>query len=196
MSIQHQKQELRTQFKSYREQLSDQQYASFNRRIRERLAALPEVSRSRMVHSYWSLPTRREIDIRPLIQQWHAEGKTIVLPVMRGLDLLHVPFEGTSQLAKNSWGLYEPTGSKTVPVTDLELVVVPALGASRRGHRIGYGKGYYDRFLADVRAVTVGLVFDACLKGTVPVEPHDVPLDIIVTENEVIRVHQPKKMNR
>ena len=65
--------------------------------------------------------------------------------------------------------------------------MVPALGAGRNGHRLGYGKGYYDAFLREVDAPTICPVFAACLLDHAPAEPHDVALDILITEDEIIR---------
>ena len=98
-------------------------------------------------------------------------------------------FEGEASLIANRWGLLEP--DETAPVVEagvLDAVVVPALGAGRNGHRVGYGAGYYDAFLPATRGFPVAVVFAACLVDAVPPEPHDVPVACVVTEGETVRV--------
>lgn len=141
---------------------------------------------------------RGEIDLRPFILQLADKGVRIALPVIIPDDA-HVPgeprlycreFEDETALSKNPWGVSEPLQSKCVPPNEIEVVIVPALGVGLNGYRIGYGKGHYDEFLAGLAAPTVCPVYDACLISHVPAEPHDVPMSVIVTENEIVRPHR------
>ena len=137
------------------------------------------------------LVARREVDTRPLIRTLRSEGRTVVLPVVASFAgaprLRHVRFEGEDRMRPNRWGIAEPAGAEEVEPEALDAVVVPAFGAGRDGHRIGHGRGFYDAFLAGLDALTVGAVYARCLVATVPAEPHDVPLDLVVTEREVVR---------
>jgi len=161
----------------------------------ERARALPELHRAATVHTYWPLEQRCEIDVRPLIAWFQASGKQIVLPVVVTFSraasphprLRHVRFTGADALRPNRWGIHEPLGETSVSIEEIDAVIVPTLGAGRNGHRLGHGFGYYDEFLRQVRAPTIGLVYAACLIQTIPPAAHDVPLTILVTEEETLR---------
>lgn len=185
------KQRLRARFHAARLALPDSEAASRSTAICERIAALPEIRAAETVHVYWPLTARREVDTRPLIRALHATGTTVVLPVVAAFkgtpSLQHLRFEGEDRMAPNRWGIFEPEGTEEVAPADLDAVVVPAFGAGRNGHRIGHGRGFYDAFLASIDAPAIGAVWAVTLVETVPAEPHDVPLDVIVTEGDVWR---------
>ena len=183
----------RALFRATREELDVRAYQEYSTAIAERTLALPEVRAARRVHTYWPLTRRREVDTRPLIRHLRARGTEIILPVVvapgpqKPPRLRHVHLADEADLRPNRWGIYEPTGSTCVSVADLDVIIVPALGAGRNGHRVGHGHGFYDAFLRDAHAPTVCLVYARCLAEAVPVEAHDVPVSVIVTESEVVR---------
>ena len=196
--VRAEKARLRARFRQARLALSDADYAARSALIRARLLALPEVQAARAVHAYWPMTERREVDVRPLLAALHARGVRVVLPIVVPRSeggaprLRHGPFEGEDRLARTRWGLSEPTGPD-VELDALDVVVVPALGAGRNGHRIGHGAGYYDAFLDGLRArvpsvFTVCPVYASCLVEAVPPEPHDRPVDAVVTEAGTVRV--------
>ena len=189
--IRTRKGELRKRFRAARTALTDDEYARKSAAIAQRIEALPELKAAQTVHCYWPHAGRREVDTRELTDRLCATGRTVVLPVVTAFagapTMAHRCYEGRAALKKNRWGLYEPTGTDAVPPEGIDLVVVPAFGAGRNGHRIGHGFGYYDAFLQSLDAVTVCPVYQACLVETVPAEAHDVPLSILVTEEETFR---------
>jgi 5-formyltetrahydrofolate cyclo-ligase len=184
-SVRAEKARLRLRFQATRLALSEGDYAARSAAIRARLLRLPEIETARTVHVYWPVVDRREVDIRPLVSALHARGVRVLLPIVvpRTADtaprLRSARFEGEDQLRRAPFGLF--TGAP-------DVVIVPALGAGRNGHRIGYGAGYYDAFLGGVEAFTVCPIYAACLVDLVPPEPHDRRVDAVVTEDEVIRV--------
>lgn len=136
---------------------------------------------------------RGEIDIRPLLLTGHRAGKQILLPAVtsnQGAAMTYGLFEGEDRLKPGPWGVHEPMGGKTVPVEAIDLVLTPALGADLLGFRLGYGKGFYDVFLAGVRAPAICPVFDACVVDRLPHEPHDVRVSYLATETRLLRVPQ------
>ncbi len=189
---------LRARFRAARLARSEADYAARRALIRARLLALPEVAAARTVHVYWPLVERREVDTRPLIAALHARGVRVVLPVVVGRTegappaLRHCLYEGEDRLCASPWGLLEPgPDAPEVDALDLDAVIVPALGAGRDGHRIGHGAGYYDAFLAGLGAFTACPVYADCLVDRLPAEPHDRPVDVVVTEAETWRVPPP-----
>ncbi len=198
-TIRQAKQTLRARFRAFRAGLSETEYKARSRAIVSRMLTLPELSRAETIHVYWPMTRQREVDVRPLIARLAAADKQIVLPVVvtfgqassGAARLRHVRYTGEKGLRPNRWGIHEPTGTETVPPEAIDLVIVPALGAGRNGYRIGQGLGFYDEFLAGLSVPTVCPVYAECLVESVPAEPHDVPVSVIVTEREVVRPTPP-----
>ncbi len=186
---------LRDRFDAYRRTLTISSHARRSKQITDRVIVLPEVVSASTVHVYWPLVERREVDTRPLIRALDDQQKQIVMPVIDtyGMQaggvarMQHARYSGQAGLQINRWGIHQPTSDHLVPVSELDAVLVPALGAGRSGHRIGYGYGYYDEFLARTTAPKIALVYNECLVDCVPAESHDVPMDVIVTERTVLR---------
>lgn len=189
------KAELRARLMQQRDSLTEEAYAARSADITRLALTLPELQAARTVLAYWPLTHRREVDTRPLIHQLQADQKQIALPVVvsftpRAADTPRMGlgrFTDSAALRPNRWGIHEPTLGETVPIEEIDAVIVPAVGAGRNGHRIGYGFGYYDELLAGFRAPTLCLVFAECLIDEVPAAPHDQPISIIVTNDEILR---------
>ena len=190
---------LRHRFDAYRRSLRWRSYERLSEQIVARLIKLPEITSASIVHLYWPILARREADTRKLIHWLEAHQKEIILPVVTNFRmevtgpprLEHVRYAGEECLRANQWGISEPREGDRVSVEDLDVVIVPSLGADRSGHRIGYGYGYYDEFLAQTSAPKIAPLFDACLVDFVPSEAHDVPMDVLVTERSLMRPSRP-----
>ncbi len=136
-----------------------------------------------VVAGYW--PLAGEIDIRPLLLALAARGHRVALPVTprRGLPLAFRQWRPDEALAPGRFGTMTPAGPEIVP----EVLLVPLLAFDRRGHRLGYGAGYYDRTLASLPAAcAIGCAFAAQEVAEVPAGPYDVTLGAIATETGVI----------
>jgi len=140
------------------------------------------------VSGYW--PIRDEIDVRPLLAALRDRGWTVALPGVMGQD---VPLEfrvwrDDDRLVRAGFGIMEP--GPDAALQDPDVALVPLLAFDRRGHRIGYGKGHYDRTLSMLRlrrpVLAVGIGFSAQEVPRVPVEPHDQSLDAVLTDREWI----------
>lgn len=183
----------RTEFRAYRRSLSPSAYQARSSLIEHRALAMPEVATAQTVHAYWPLRDRGEVDTRLFIATLRGLGTEVVLPVVTSFDpetptLEHRRYTGPTALSTNRWGIREPTGTEQVPPGVLDLVIVPALGADRRGHRLGHGSGYYDAFLQSVACPRVALVYEACVVPSLPSSPHDVPMTALVTEQSVLQI--------
>lgn len=189
------KQQLRERFRAARLSLSDAEYADHSRRIQSKIFGFPEVVSADTVHIYWPLLKRKEVDTRELVRQLHDAGKRTILPIVEFENsdteptLRHGFFEGEDSLTLNKWGVFEPRPTNSIDLEKIDVVVVPAFGGGRNGHRIGHGAGFYDAFLASLSAIKICPAYACCVVDCIPAEPHDVPLDIVVTELDTIRIN-------
>lgn len=177
---------LRRELRARRDALTDREARSAA--ICARLAALPELQSARAVHCY--LPIRSEVDSRPLLKELLLIGKPVIVPIVRAgsKELAHAWLDdlAAEELETAGFGTLQPRNSRPARLGDWDLTIVPMLGFDRRGYRIGYGQGFYDRLLAAMTATSVGLAFAAQEVAALPVEDHDAALDFIVTEDELI----------
>jgi 5-formyltetrahydrofolate cyclo-ligase len=158
--------------------------------IVNRLLSLPEFRQARCVLFY--IAFRSEVETQPAIDHTLALGKTVAVPVATREPRALVPcrYSCAADLARTSLGVLEPKPECACPVEPdlIDLVVVPGTAFDPHGGRLGYGLGYYDRLLGSIpRALRVALAFECQLVGLVPVEPHDLPVDIILTEERILR---------
>jgi 5-formyltetrahydrofolate cyclo-ligase len=137
-----------------------------------------------VVSGFW--PIGEEVDIRPLLLALSARGHEIVLPVTppRGHPLGFRLWQPEDSMETERFGTLRPTGPERVP----DFLLVPLLAFDRRGHRLGYGAGYYDRTLAALPAAgRLGCAYAAQEMDVVPAGPHDVRLPAVATERGIIR---------
>ena len=161
--------------------------ASLSASIVQRFLELPEAAAAETVMAFWSFGS--EVDTAGLIERLHGAGKMVALPRIEGRDLAAVSYAPGDPVTPTSFGAMEPASGQTVDPAEFELVVVPGLAFDRQGRRVGYGGGFYDRFLRGLgpAATTVAIAFDLQLVGEVPEGGVDRRVDIVVTEHEVIR---------
>ena len=190
------KSNLRKRFGTWRQTLTEADYAHRSAAIVERLLGLPEMDRPGLVHVYWPMVERREPDIRSLIERLRAQQVEMALPLTPDIrvPVMHaVRYDGQTPVPEPPWGIPRPAGDEQVAPERIDTVIVPMLGGARDGHRVGYGKGYYDAFLKNLQALRIGVTYEACLLTSIPSEPHDIRMDILVTEQETIRLEGPAK---
>ena len=128
-------------------------------------------------------PLTDEVDVRPLIKVAFEGGKRVLLPVVKGEELELRLYEDETSLKKGAFGIMEPTGEVFSPekYDEIKLAFVPGMAFDRAGHRMGRGKGYYDRLLPKLKeAKLTGICFPFQLLDEVPAEPHDIPVAEIV----------------
>ena len=183
---------LRRYFSDLRRGLTPDERHASEAAIYKSLFSLPVWREAVTVCGYISV--RGELNTRPILERAAAEGKTIALPVTvtsarEGRMVFRaLPNGDFDRLAAARFGIPEPDDScPALTHADLTraLILVPALAFDNQGYRLGYGGGYYDRFLATLKeasipVTTVGLVFARCRAETLPHEPFDLPVDLII----------------
>lgn len=150
---------------------------------------LPVAVAAGMIVSGYS-PLKSEISPMPLLRRCAEDGAALALPVVvgRGHPLIMRAWAFGAPLASGVWGIREPPPA--APEVFPDILIVPLLAFDRRGHRIGYGAGYYDMTLARLRAMktvtAIGIAFAAQEIDKVPTTPRDAPVDFVLTEREII----------
>ncbi len=173
------KEEIRSRIKARKTLLSDEEKVSAAERVFNLLERTADFMLADRILMYHSLPD--ELSTRAFIKKWSAR-KHFYLPRVNGVNLDILPYD-ESTLALGSFHIEEPTGTDTSSIDDIEMIVVPAVAYDRHGNRVGRGKGYYDRLLADSRARKVGVGYDFQVVDEIDTDPHDVRVDVVITES-------------
>jgi len=155
-----------------------------------RLCEQEEYQRSHVVMIFLSMP--HEIDTHQIALRAWADSKTVLAPRVSWDQRRMLPIEINSlvsDIEDGYMGIREPVEGLPVPVSDIELVVVPGLGFDHHGNRLGRGRGFYDRFLAhpDFHGVSCGLALEGQVVPVIPLGPSDVAVDMLVTDTHVRR---------
>ena len=137
------------------------------------------------VHSFLSIQKNKEVNTWPLIELLKSMGSKIIISKSSLItnSLTHYQFENYKQLKESSWGIPEPQNGKVINVDQIDLVLIPLIVFDREGQRVGYGKGYYDRFLSECKpsCLKVGLSLSPPLDFIPFSEDHDIPMDYCIT---------------
>ena len=154
----------------------------------EAFLALPEVRAAKNIFAFWGIPGR-EPNTRLLIEKLLEQGKTVGLPrMLPGRQMEVRVYDPAVPMVKAAFGIEEPAVEcALMEKADVDLVLTPAVAYDERGFRMGFGGGYYDRWLPGCPGVRIGLCRERVLQKAVPVEPHDAQVAAVVTETGVIR---------
>ena len=182
------KEKIRKQLRLAREEIKEGDFKRWSEAIVAKLCLQPEYREAATIHCYVSMNDRREVDTHHLIKEMMEEGRRVVVPKtqFKEQSLLHYSLSAFEDLVLNKWGVLEPAGGEQLSEKEIDLVIVPMVGGDERGHRIGYGGGFYDRFLSKVICPTIGLCFEQNIVAQLPAEPFDIALDKTVTEKRII----------
>jgi 5-formyltetrahydrofolate cyclo-ligase len=179
------KKEIRKKALAARDSLLPGQRSSKSRQIEESLFSLPEFKSAHAVMFFASF--RSEVDTVPMIRRALGDGKRVILPKVNGdkLELFEIK-NFDNDVSPGAWGIPEPCGSAPVKLDELDAIIVPGAAFDERGNRLGYGAGFYDKLLSEFKKPTVALAFEEQITSNIPADPHDVPVQKIVTEKRVI----------
>lgn len=171
---------LRSEIKALKSTFSAEELATLSAYIAENIINDADVRAAKTIVAYCSLPD--EVDTHAVIDTLLADGKTVLLPVVKGSDMELHEYKGCESLHKGAYGILEPQGNPFLEYDTIDVVLVPGVAFDAAGHRLGRGKGYYDRFLPKaINAVKIGVCFPFQVVNTIPFEPHDVACDRIIT---------------
>lgn len=175
------KKELRQIIRQRKRQLSEAQRQELSVAVNGLLLNNHHIADAKVVMLYSPLPD--EVDVSMLTERLRDMGKTVVLPVVTGEETMAARlYEGRSALVSGAYGINEPTSETNVDSSVIEAAIIPGMAFDRKGHRLGRGKGYYDRFLADTPYIyKIGVCFPFQIVDDVPCDIHDVVMDEVIT---------------
>ena len=184
------KQELRQRLRQTVARIPADQIGTRSLRVAHRLFEQPEYVRAEAIMVFLSLPS--EIETTPIVLRAWQDSKRVLAPKVSWNQRRMLPLEFrslTEDLVSSSMGIREPIAGIPFPIPLIDLVIVPGLGFDEYGHRVGRGRGFYDRFLAntDFRGVACGLAFTEQIVPAIPAGPLDRPVDMLITDETVRR---------
>ncbi|MFV2049153.1 MULTISPECIES: 5-formyltetrahydrofolate cyclo-ligase [Metabacillus] len=183
------KKEMRSIMLKQLTEISDEEYQQLSKEIHKHLFSFSTWNKANTVAV--TVSRGREVDTFPIIKQAWTDKKTVVVPKCEPATntMEFRSITSFDQLENVFYGLKEPILSETSAVKKslIDLILVPGICFDKNGYRIGYGGGYYDRYLMDYKNDTVSLAFSSQLINGVPIEAHDVPVSTLITEHGVMK---------
>jgi len=170
---------LRAKMRLLAEKRSDD--TSLSRQLASQLRVWSLWQSSGMIASYAALVGEPEV-----LDPW-PQDKRIALPRVLGEDLQFHWVASRAELQPGRFGILEPAADAPIAGNDFDLILVPGLAFDLRGGRLGRGKGFYDRFLSTACGLRAGVCFEDQIEGEVPVEPHDLRMDFVITPSAISR---------
>jgi len=187
------KSDLRKQLLARRGALDAPEVVAASRMAQQSLMATQEFVRGTVIALY--APIRNELDTAFVLRHAIACGMTVLLPVVSGAGLIFRRIGSPDSLKRGAFGILEPDEScMEVSPREADVIVVPGIAFDLSGRRIGYGKGFYDRVLHNLegKGKLIGFCYDFQLLTEIVDEPHDVVMDMIVTEHRVVCPRNPR----
>ncbi len=183
------KEKLRKEISAMRDNLSEKEHIERSEIVKERLFETEEFKKAKTIMFYVSKGS--EVRTEHMITESIKMGKTVVVPLSdsKTHTLCAYEIEGVKDLCPGCYGIPEPDSEKCrkVEPEEIDLVIVPGTAFDKKGDRIGYGMGFYDKFLSQVKIKTIGLAYDFQVVVHIPGEEHDVKVDMVVMDNGALR---------
>ena len=179
------KKDIRKKIFASRKACTDEQIENWSLDITRRVISLPAFRNAKRILAYADY--NHEVITRYLIEEAWKAGKEVAVPKVVGKDMVFYRFTDFSQLQPGYYGIPEPDGSGEAVNWEEALMIMPGVAFDRENHRVGYGGGFYDRYLEKHPSLErVAVAFDFQIMPEVPVEPTDIFPQIIVTEKELL----------
>lgn len=179
------KRDIRKGIFSLRKACTEEQVREMSRIIGEKVVSLPEFSAAEKIYVYADY--NHEVMTGYIIEEAWKRGKQVAVPRVEGQDMVFCLLEDFSRLKPGYFGIPEPEEGEAVLWEDA-LIIMPGVAFDRENHRVGYGGGFYDRFLEKHPCLRrMALAFQFQILPSVPAEPTDICPEILVTEKEILR---------
>jgi 5-formyltetrahydrofolate cyclo-ligase len=177
------KADLRARMRAIRDAIAIEERSAMSALIVDHALALPQVAGALTVMTYASMGS--EVQTTTLIARLAAAGTRVALPVVGSADMRAVHWRPGDPVQRSRYGANEPASGASVDPTEVDVVLAPGLAFDRDGNRLGYGGGYFDRFMAAMRpdALRAGLAFGQQVIDGVPHDEHDQPVNQVITDS-------------
>lgn len=181
--LKRRKRALRREARARRDGMTPEERERKSEEVAANVLALPAVADAATVMAFSSFGS--EVDTGPIIERLERDGRRVALPRVEGRDIVAVAYRSDDRVRPTSFGAMEPAGGEMLAPEEIDVVIVPGLAFDQSGHRVGYGRGFYDRFLVTLPpdALTVGICFSVQLVDEVPHGHGDRPVDLVMTEH-------------
>lgn len=194
MQNKNSKEKLRKKWMKKRKNVAKENGIKKSKKITKNILSLKEISQSQNIMIYVSY--RSEVDTEKLIISLLNKNKNLFAPYCvkneKRMEIVKIK-NLDKDLEKGAYGIKEPAKylrTKNTEPGNLDVVIVPAVAFSKNGYRVGYGGGYYDRFLARLNndTISIGVNYEEMVFNSVPKEEHDLAVDILVTDKKILRI--------
>ncbi len=177
---------LRSHYKKKRLSLTKQEVDHLSQRVCEQLDKL-SIWRLKHYHIFISISKYNEIDTSSIINKLKSKQKIIIVPKISNNELVHIAINDQTEFSINEYGIKEPNNGNHFIIENLDLIFIPLLAFDLEGHRVGYGKGYYDRFLklTNNSTLKIGLSFFDPINKILDIDDNDVKLDYCITPTQI-----------
>ncbi len=174
---------IRQQIKDLKRCISESNKIEATNKVASAIEQLPYFKSASNILLYHSLPD--ELNTHSMIDKWSAY-KSIFLPRINDneLEILHA---NNTQLG--AFNIQEPVGSTIIPLSTINIAIIPGVAFDKNGVRLGRGKGYYDRLLCQCNVIKVGICYDFQLLEKLPSDSHDIPMDIVITPKQTLIIN-------
>lgn len=173
------KKELRKKIREQKRAMTSERIEEASRKLGELFRATELYRNAKTVYGY--LPYNQEVRTGPMLEQALADGKRVAVPKVYGDEMKFIYLTDLTQVAEGYAGIPEPVADGPVADDPTALVLMPGLAFDKEGHRIGYGGGFYDKFLAqEPNHPTIALCYDFQMLGQLPTEEFDIPVDCVL----------------
>ena len=173
------KQELRQAIRARKRAMTEEDILRRSEILAEKFTRSNAYRAAKTIYGY--LPYNQEVRTVPMLRRALEEGKRVAVPKVYGDDMKFIYLDDLSQVAKGYAGIPEPVANGPVAQDETALVLMPGLAFDRAGHRIGYGGGFYDKFLArEPHHPTVALCYDFQVMDRLETEEFDIPVDLVI----------------
>lgn len=181
---------LRKKYLKARKQFSKEQLETINRQLKTQLFN-ELISEPGLIHVFLPIKEKQEIDTWPMLPILWERGWQTCTSITHFDDnrLSHTRIDAKTNFVENKWGVPEPTNQQSVLPIEIDVVLIPMLCFDLKGHRVGYGKGYYDRFLSECRTevTKIGLCMADPINEITDASAHDITMDVCITPLKVYK---------
>jgi len=173
------KQELRKAIRAQKRAMTEEDIVSKSQKLAEKFLSSPAYREAKTIYGY--LPYNQEVRTVPMLEQALRDGKKVAVPKCYGDEMKFILLEDLSLVEKGYAGIPEPIADEPVADDETALVLMPGLAFDEQGHRIGYGGGFYDKFLSrEPGHPTLALCYDFQMLPALETEDHDIPVDYVI----------------